>query len=134
MSERPPQRHLILILARDFASRLATPVFLVDEAGTVIYYNEAAERLLGIRFVEGRGMTAEDWAKLFSPADEAGAPIPIRETPLGVAFQELRPEHATLTIRDADGVAHRIEATAFPLLAHAGDPVGALAVFWERGG
>jgi PAS domain-containing protein len=103
VSERPPQRNLILILARDFASRLATPVFLVDAEGTVVYFNEAAERLLGLRFVEGRGMTSQDWAALFSPADEAGAPLRVRETPLGVAFQEHRPEHATLTIRDADG-------------------------------
>ena len=52
MSERPPQRNLILILARDFASRLATAVVLVDEQGSIIYYNEAASRMLGIRFVE----------------------------------------------------------------------------------
>ena len=53
MSERPAQQNLILILARDFASRLATAVFLVDADGTVVYYNEAAERLLGTKFVEG---------------------------------------------------------------------------------
>jgi hypothetical protein len=28
-------------------------------------------------------------------------------------------------------VARRIEATAFPLMAHAGDLVGAIAFFWE---
>ena len=41
-SDRPAQRNLVLILARAFASNLATAVFLVDADGTVIYYNEAA--------------------------------------------------------------------------------------------
>ena len=48
------QRNLVLILARDFASRLATAVFLVDPDDNLIYYNEAAEQMLGIPFVEGR--------------------------------------------------------------------------------
>ena len=131
MSDRPAQQNLILILARDFASRLATAVFLVDAEGTVIYYNEAAERLLGTRFVEGRGMAADDWSSRFSAADQAGAPMPLEDMPLGVAIQQQRPQHGTLHIRDGEGVARRIEVTAFPLLAHAGDLVGALAIFWE---
>ena len=48
------QRNLVLILARSFAAQLATAVFLVDADGTVIYFNEAAELLLGQRFIEGR--------------------------------------------------------------------------------
>jgi PAS domain S-box-containing protein len=132
--ERPAQRNLILILARDFASRLATAVFVIDEEGTVVYYNEAAEQLLGTRYVEGRGMTADEWSTRFQPADHAGAAVPLGEMPLGVAMQEHRPSHGTLRIRDADGETHRIEVTAFPLLAHAGDVVGALAIFWEEPG
>lgn len=131
MSDRPPQRNLILILARDFASRLATAVFLVDAQGSVIYYNEAAERLLGTRFVEGAGMAADDWSTRFMAVDQAGAPMPLDQMPLGVAFQQQRPHHGTMRIRDTDGVARRIEVTAFPLLAHAGELVGALAIFWE---
>jgi PAS domain S-box-containing protein len=128
----PPQRNLILILARNFASRLATAVFLVDAEGRVIYFNEAAERLLGQRFVEGHGMAPEEYAKLFQPTDEDGNPLPILETPLGIAITRQEPEHARLTIRGADGVTRPIEATAFPLLAHTDQRVGAIAIFWER--
>ena len=53
MSEPVPQRNLILILARNFAALLATAVFLVDAEGSVIFFTEAAERLLGQRFIEG---------------------------------------------------------------------------------
>jgi hypothetical protein len=57
--------------------------------------------------------------------------MPLEDMPLGVAIQQQRPQHGTLHIRDGEGVARRIEVTAFPLLAHAGDLVGALAIFWE---
>src|SRR6478672_6538021 len=39
-------KELILILARDFASKVATPVFLADGAGQLAFYNNAAERVL----------------------------------------------------------------------------------------
>ena len=130
MAQPPAQRNLILILARDFASRLATAVFLVDEHGTVVYFNEAAERLLGTRFIEGRGMTADEWSTRFEPSDVDGNPLPLEEIPLGVAIQRQVPAHGALQIRGADGVAHRIEVTALPLLAHTDECVGAIAVFW----
>ena len=118
MSESKPQRNLILILARNFAARLATAVFLVDAEGSVIFFNEAAERLLGQRFIEGHGMSADEYGKLFEPSDDEGNPIPIIETPVGIAFARKEPGHARLRIRGADGITRPIEATAFPLLAH----------------
>ena len=132
MAEPPPQRNLILILARSFSSRLATAVFLVDATGSVIYFNEAAERVLGQRFVEGHGMTPEEYAEVFRPSDDAGNRIPILETPLGVAFSKGEPGHGVLTLRGVDGVTRPIEATAFPLLAHTNEQVGAIVFFWER--
>jgi PAS domain-containing protein len=132
MSEPVPQRNLILILARNFAARLATAVFLVDAEGSVIFFNESAERLLGQRFVEGHGMSADEYGTLFQPSDDQGNPIPIRETPVGIAFDRKEPGHARLNIRGADGITRPIEATAFPLLAHTEELVGAIAIFWER--
>jgi PAS domain-containing protein len=132
MAEPPPQRHLILILARNFASRLATAVFLVDAKGSVIFFNEAAEDLLGTRFEEGHGMSAEEYTRLFRPADARGEVLGPRDTPLGIAVSRQEPSHGPLTITGGDGTSRRIEVTAFPLLAHAGDLVGAIAFFWER--
>jgi len=126
-----PQRDLILILARDFASRLATAVFLVDPEGNLIYFNEAAERVLGRRFVEGRGMSAREWSTAFTPVDDEGEALPLAELPLGTALLRREPSHRAMRIVGADGVARRIEVTAFPLFAHADESVGAIAIFWE---
>jgi PAS domain-containing protein len=132
MAEPAPQRNLILILARNFAARLATAVFLVDAEGSVIYFNEVAEQLLGQRFIEGHGMTAAEYTELFQPSDDEGNPVPALESPLGIAITKRRPGHGRFTIRSADGVKRPLEATAFPLLAHTDECVGALAIFWER--
>jgi len=40
-TDRP--KHLVHILAREFASNLATPTLIVDAQGQLIFYNEAAE-------------------------------------------------------------------------------------------
>jgi len=131
MDERPPQRNLVLILARSFASQLATAVFLVDAEGSVIYYNEAAEHVLGRRFIEGRGMGADEWSTVFRPTDAQGNAVPLEELPIGVAIVRREPAHGVISIHAADGVQRGIEVTAFPLFAHTDDFVGAIAIFWE---
>lgn len=126
------QRHLILIVARAFASRLATAVFLVDPDGNAIYFNEAAERLLGRPFVEGHGMPAGAWSTQFSPQDTEGRPIPIDEQPLGIALGTRAPAHRSMGIRGLDGRVRDIAVTAFPLFAHTEEFVGAMAIFWDK--
>jgi PAS domain-containing protein len=128
----PRQHNLVLILARSFAAQLATAVFLVDAEGTVIYYNEAAERLLGNRFIEGAGMPAEEWSTIYRPRDADGQTVPLQSLPLGVTMLKREPAHGIITILSADGVDRRIEVAAFPLFAHTEDFVGAISLFWER--
>lgn len=95
------QRNLLLILARSFAAQLATAVFLVDAEGTVIYFNEAAERLLGQRFIEGAGMAAEEWSTRYQPRDSEGHTIPLEYLPLGVTMLKREPAIGALTILGA---------------------------------
>jgi PAS domain-containing protein len=133
MSSNPqPPRDLVLILARDLASRLATAVFLVDAQGDLVYFNEAAEVLLGRPFVEGEVMAARSWSSAFAPVDELGRPIPLQELPLGVTITERRPSHREMAIRGEDGIERPIAVTAFPLFTHADELVGGMAVFWEH--
>jgi PAS domain-containing protein len=126
------QRDLILILARDLTSRLATPAFVVDATGTLAYFNEAAEPVLGATYAESGELPAGGWASEWDPRDLDGTPVPLEELPLGIAFREGRPAHRPLRIRGVDGVTREIEVTAFPLCARPDEILGAIAVFWER--
>ncbi len=127
-----PTRNLVLILARDLASRLATPVFVVDAEGSLVYFNEAAEPVVGRTYAETGELPAGEWATAWSPTDETGAPIPLEELPLGIAFSQGRPAHRAFRIAAGDGVEREIEATAFPLFIGPDEVAGAIAVFWER--
>ena len=120
-----------LILTRQVASQMAMPVFLVDADGTLVFYNEAAEGILGRRFEETGAMTAIEWAEAFAPRDDAGRPLPPEAVPLMIAVREQRPVHAHVSIRGLDAVWRVIEVTAFPLIGLAGRRLGAVAIFWE---
>lgn len=120
-----------LILMRQLASYLAIPIFLADNSGTLLYYNEAAESILGGPFSEAEPMPAEVWDSRFSPMDEAGGDLPLEENPLMVAVLHRRPAHSTMRVRGLDAVVRSIEVTGFPLIGIGFRQVGAVALFWE---
>lgn len=128
--EAQPQRNLVLILARAFAAQIATAVYLLDEEGTVIYYNESAERLTGRPFIEGAGLKVDEWMAQALPRDETGELIAIENLPLGTAMLKREPAHGVVTFRLRDGTDQRIEAVTFPLLAHTEDFVGTFSFIW----
>ncbi|HUP01082.1 MAG TPA: PAS domain-containing protein [Gemmatimonadota bacterium] len=127
-----PQQEIEIILARQLASYLAVPIFLVDPQGTLLFYNEPAESILGRRFEESGPMSLDEWATVFEPSDESGAPLPPAELPLVTALNQGRPAHKSFRIRGLDGGRRSIEVTSYPLVGQAGRQLGALAVFWEE--
>ena len=120
-----------LILLRELADHLATPIFVVDPGGDLLFYNEPAERLLGSRFDETGMMPFEKWTTVFTPTGSDGTPIPADELPLGIAVQQRRPAQGGMWIRGLDGVVRELIVTAIPLQGQWGDFVGAAAIFWE---
>lgn len=130
MAKAPEQRNLTLILARSFASHLATAVFLLDTEGTVIYYNEAAERLIGQPFIEGAGLKIEQWMALRRPLDEDGNEIAVESLPIGTTLLKREPAHGVARFRREDGAYFRFENVTLPLFAHTEDFVGVMAMAW----
>ncbi len=125
------QQQIELILMRELASCLATPIFVVAPDGGLLYYNEPAEQLLGTRFEETGAMPMAEWSTVFVPTDEDGRALPPEELPLVIALQQQRPAHGIFWIRGMDGIARKLEVAALPLRGHAGRDLGAAAIFWE---
>ena len=122
------QKPLELILARNLMSSLSTPAFLTDEAGVLIFYNEAAGKLLGKRFEEIGGLGADVWSQI-GPFDSEGKRIPVDQLPLTRALRDGSPAHDTLRIRNFHGVEHDIHVSALPIVTVAGSK-GSMAFFW----
>ena len=126
------QRPIELILLRQLASYLDMPIFVVDTQGRLVYYNEPAEPLLGVRFDEVGTMEMADWLAAFRPGEPSGAMLPTDDVPLVVALRERRPVHSKLSISGLDGMRRQIGATAIPLSGQDGNFIGALAIFWPE--
>jgi PAS domain-containing protein len=125
-------KHLVLILAREFASQLSIPVFIADDVGKLVFYNEPAEEVLGRTFTEAGELPASEWQSIFSVETLEGQPMPLEEIPGGVALLERRPSHRDLRITGLDGRKREIAVTGFPLLGHEQELYGIVTMFWER--
>jgi PAS domain-containing protein len=127
----PDVQHIELILAQQLASYLALPIFIVDEHGDLIFYNERAELILGRRFAETGTIPLAELATLFETTTEGGLPLANDALPITIAAVEGRPAQRSFWIRGLDHVTHHIEVTAFPLINEAGQQLATVALFWE---
>jgi len=125
------QKGLALILAREFASNVAVPVFLVDPTNTLVFYNEAAEAAFGGPFGNTGELRSGDWASKFSPTHPDGSPVDRHKMPVVVALEQRTPSHAVHEVTDTDGTRRTVEVTAIPLFSRKQDFVGVMATFWE---
>ena len=125
------QESIELILFRQLAASLAVPVFLVDADGDLVFINEPAEALLGVRFDEIDRLPMQSWVAALRPRTPDGAELIDEDGPLRRALHQSRPGHQALTIVIANGTDLTIEVTAFPLLGQQGRLLGAVAMFWE---
>lgn len=123
-------RSLPLILARELASNLATPMFLLDAGMNLVYFNEAAEQLIGKPFAELGEISGEEFGTVLALAEEDGTPLRRRDSPAGVAFFERKPAHRTLQATGYDGVRRLLDATAYPLFGRNDEMHGVVNVFW----
>jgi PAS domain-containing protein len=124
-------KEIEVILARHLASCLAMPIFIIDPAGNLVFYNEPAEPILGCRFEETGEMPASEWSTIYTPTDENGASLPAEDLPLMIALVERRPANRRFWICSLDNVRRHIEVTAFPLIGQTDRFLGAMAIFWE---
>lgn len=125
------QQPIELILFRQLATSLVVPVFIVDARGDMLFLNEAAEQVLGVRLDEIGELRMAEWSTSFSQRDEAGATVPPEAMPLVIAVRERRAAHGPLRITGRDGIERDLEISAFPLEGGHGRFIGAVAMFWE---
>lgn len=128
------QHPIEIILARQWASTMFHPIWITDAAGNLLFYNVAAEAVLGIRFDEAGEMPAERLDQLFETSSLDGSPMAAEDLPLLRALTEWAPAHGPVRIKAHDGVWRVIEVTAIPLIGEGERRLGAMAMFWELEG
>ncbi len=125
------QHPIEMILLRQWASTMAIPIWMCDADGNLIYYNEPAEVVLGIRFDEAGEIPAADVADKFVTTDLDGSPLLPEQLPLVIALTRAEPSHKPLRFKAGDGSWRVVEVTAIPVTGHADRVLGAVTLFWE---
>lgn len=124
-------KSLVLIRAKHLAESVTTPTFLADQDGNLIFYNEAAEALLGTPFADAGPMPASQWQETFDVRSRDGSPFPIDQMPGWMVLQRHQPAMGHLLFRGLDGVDRFIAVCGIPLFRQEDLFEGALIVFWE---
>lgn len=127
------QQPIEMILLHQWASYIATPIFVVDAEGNLVYYNDAAEQVIGARFDDIGEINVADLAEAFVTTDLDGQPLPSHEIPLVIALEKRIPAHRRLRFLGVDGSWREIETAAIPVEGQGNRLLGAFTAFWEVG-
>jgi PAS domain-containing protein len=120
-----------IILIRQLAGYLGVPLFLADPNGDLLFYNEPAEAIVGLRFEETGAMPAKTWTSIFKPIDEQGQAIAPEDLPLMISITTRRPAYKRLYLHGMDGVRRHIEVASIPVIGLQGEILGAASFHWE---
>jgi PAS domain S-box-containing protein len=126
-----PQHPVEMILLRQLASYLTIAIWMMDADGNLIYYNEPAERLLGVTFDDAGPIHADQLSQMFRATDFDGNPLADSSLPIVKALSKQKPTHGEIRFCGKDGVWRDVEISAFPVEGQANRFLGVFATFWE---
>jgi PAS domain S-box-containing protein len=126
-----PQQPVEMILLRQLAGYLTIAIWMMDSRGNLVYYNEPAERLLGVTFDDAGPIHADHLSEMFRATDFEGNSLADTSLPIVRALLEHKPIHGEIRFCGMDGVWRDIEISAFPIEGQASRFLGVFATFWE---
>ena len=126
-------KSLALIRAKHLAESVTTPMLLTARDGTLIFYNEAAEVMLGVPFADVGPLGASAWRDRFDVRGRTGEPFPLEAMPGWLELQTERPGTGHVVLRRSDGSDLVLAVCAFPLFTAQRQFDGALVLLWKDG-
>jgi PAS domain-containing protein len=132
MSMERTLKSLVLIRAKHLAESVTTPMLLVAADGTLVFYNEAAEALLGTPFTDVGQMPAGQWGERFNVRDRHDEPFPLEAMPGWMELQKERPNLGHVRLTSQDGTDRFLAVCAFPLFTSQQQFDGGLVLLWEE--
>ena len=108
------------------------PTLIANEAGRLVFFNDAAEALFGRPFAGVGEVPIDEFTASLRPRTRDSEPLPPERRPARIAFDERRAVHEKFMITSADGIDREISVTGFPLFAHADEFVGVMTIFWRE--
>jgi PAS domain S-box-containing protein len=127
-----PQKSIEIILFRQLVTYITIPAFIVDIDDSILYCNNAAEKVFGFKFSEIGEIQAKNWQILFSPKDKNGHSVAIETSPLYISASQYCLAHGQFYIMNLqDAKLKKIELYAIPVLNNTHTHLGTIAFFQE---
>lgn len=120
-----------VILLKRLWDRLLLPTIVLDAEGQLLFYNPAAEKLIGRPSAQLGGGELGAMYDAYQPTDTDGSTIKRSDHPLYVALRQRRSSHQRFHYKGRDGVERELQGTAFPLVGQCNRHLGAVGIFWE---
>lgn len=125
-------KSLVLIRAKHLAESVTTPMLLIDALGNLVFYNEAAEEVLGAPFTEVGQKPATEWQAQFKVRGRRDEPAPLESMPGWMDLRGARPGTGHVRLTTLEGTDIFIAVCAFPLFTSQHQFDGALVIFWTE--
>ena len=122
----------MLILAREFASNLATPIYIADAEDRLVYFNEPAEQIAGRSFAETGEIRSASSRRCSRRRPWTASPCGAKTSP-PASPPSAAPRTAASVSPGLDGIRREIATTAFPLFGPDDGIPRIMVIFWEQG-
>lgn len=117
------------ILTRNLSEHLLTPVLLLDERGALIFFNEAAERIVG-RPHDDLGEVGTRWPALLHLVDDGGRDAPPERVETLRVLGAREPARHDVRLRVAEGGTESFVVWTLPMIGREGEYLGSILSFW----
>src|SRR5262249_16325013 len=104
---------------------------IADARGDLVFYNEAADAVVGRRFAETGEMPLDEWSATFEARAAGSKPLPRESRPPWIALNERRAAHLRYLLTSTDGVERDVDLTAVRVLADRDEFVGIVVFIWR---
>lgn len=123
------QMEIELILLKQWADHMAMPIWIYGPSGDLLFYNESAEPILGLRFEEAGEQPFDKIAQMYKTTAEDGTKLETDELPVNIALKKGRHSQLRFRIEGFDGIKRLIMVTAVPIIGQGDRKLGAIAFF-----
>lgn len=128
-SSAMPSQEIEFILSRQLAEYISTPVALVDHDGKMIYYNESAEHILGVKFNDEGEIESRGWLDRFYEEGNQGKSINVLDLPFIKVLTSRHIIHGEYWMRNLEEINQKVLIVCIPVVGMAQRELGAIVYF-----
>lgn len=124
-----PSQEIELILSRQLAEYLSTPIALIDHDGKMIYFNESAGYVLGKHFDENGEIDLRDWNGRIFESENMADSVDVHEISFIKVLSVRHIIQGEYWMRNFEEINQKVVIVCVPLIGLSQREIGAIIYF-----